>query len=67
VRAALANPSVDPWQITLTLKEIDMFIKIAIARLCELARSRNLIGLLGAISANAVLAATVEQLTRVAT
>jgi hypothetical protein len=41
-----------------------MFIKICIARFRELARSRNLIGVVGAISANAALAATIEQLTR---
>lgn len=43
-----------------------MFIKICMTQLGALTRSRNFIGLVGAISANAVLAATVEQLTRVA-
>jgi len=55
----------DTWQSTFTL-EIDMFIKVIIMRFRALARSRNLIGLVGTISANAVLAATVERFARVA-
>lgn len=43
-----------------------MFINVSNARFLELGYSRTLIGIVGAVLANAVLAASIEHLTRVA-
>jgi hypothetical protein len=51
---------------TIPFKEIDMFIKKYIAQFRQFARSRTIIGIVGAVAANLAIAATVEHLTSVA-
>jgi hypothetical protein len=46
--------------------EINMFIDTCIARSRDFVRLRTVIGILGAVSANVILAAFIEHLTRVA-
>jgi hypothetical protein len=43
-----------------------MFIKFGIGRLADFAHSRTLIGIVGAVLANVVILASIEQITRVA-
>jgi hypothetical protein len=48
------------------VKEIDMFIKIGMARFGDSAYTRTAIGVVGAVLANLVLVGTVEHIIRAA-